>query len=108
MKTEMEINWLRAKIRIQQIKSIGILLIPVTLYLIPVNWINNQHSICIFKNITGHECYGCGITRAVLSAFHFNFHDAFRYNKSVVIILPLLAYIWVKTLNNTIKKTFDL
>jgi hypothetical protein len=38
------------------------------------------------------------MTRAVLSAIHLRFGDAFMYNKLVVIVLPLLTFIWAKTL----------
>jgi hypothetical protein len=78
-----------------KIKIAGILLIPALLYFIPLQWLERQHSICIFKLLTGKECYGCGMTRAVLSALHFNFNNAFNYNKLIVIVLPLLIFIWV-------------
>jgi hypothetical protein len=38
------------------------------------------------------------MTRAILSAIHFQFTNAFHYNKLVIIVLPLLIYIWFKTL----------
>jgi hypothetical protein len=76
----------------------GILLIPVALYIVPVDWLNSQHSICLFKNLTGKECYGCGMTRAIVSAVHFQFENAFNFNKLSLIVLPLLVYIWAKTL----------
>jgi hypothetical protein len=75
-----------------------IALLPVVLRLLPLEWFSNQHSICVFKNITGHECWGCGMTRAVLSVIHFRFSDAWTYNKLVIIVLPILVWIWVKTL----------
>ncbi|MEI6050540.1 MAG: DUF2752 domain-containing protein [Bacteroidota bacterium] len=65
-----------------------------------MDWLKNQHSICLFKNLTGYECYGCGMTRAVLSAIHLQFENAFHYNKLFLIVLPLLIYIWGKTLMN--------
>ncbi|MDI9342367.1 MAG: DUF2752 domain-containing protein [Sediminibacterium sp.] len=39
-------------------------------------------------------CYGCGITRAVHHAIHFDFKTAYAYNKLVVVVLPLLIYVW--------------
>ena len=47
------------------IKIIVILLLPIFFY-IGVRCIVgfNHHSICLFKLITGHECWGCGMTRA--------------------------------------------
>jgi hypothetical protein len=74
----------------------GVLLIPVVMFLVPPELISQQHSVCLFKNLTGHECYGCGMTRALFSAIHLRFEDAFNYNKLVVVVLPLLIYIWVK------------
>jgi hypothetical protein len=80
------------------LKFIGLLIFPVFLYLIPVEWLNEQHSICLFKNIFGRECYGCGMTRAILSAIHFDFEAAFNFNKLVIIVLPLFIYVWIKML----------
>lgn len=88
------IYWLKDNKQLRLLKIAGVLLIPVILYLIPLQNLENQHSVCLFKNLTGHECYGCGITRAVVSAVHFQFEKAFHYNKMIVIVLPLLIYIW--------------
>lgn len=85
-----------------------ILTIPITLFFIPFDWISNQHSICLFKNIFGVDCYGCGITRAVLSGIHFNFRTAFEYNKMVIIVLPLLTYTWIKRVISFIKTGISL
>jgi len=35
---------------------------------------------CIFKAVTGLECLGCGMTRAVLSALKLDFKSAFSYH----------------------------
>jgi len=89
---------LKNKKLLSKIKSIGLLLLPVVLYFVPIDRLNNLHSICIFKNIFGRECYGCGITRAVLSAIQFNFENAYHYSKFVVFVFPLLVYLWTKML----------
>jgi len=78
------------------VKLTLIALLPVFLYCVPIEQLNQQHSICLFKNIFGRECWGCGITRAIISAFQFNFAAAFQYNKLVVIVLPLLFFEWLK------------
>jgi hypothetical protein len=92
------IYWLKDKKYFRYILSSGVLLIPVALYFVPLQWLENQHSVCIFKNITGYECYGCGMTRAIVSAIHFHFTDAYHFNNLYVIVLPLLVFIWGKTL----------
>jgi hypothetical protein len=89
---------LKGKSRLKYLAIIGILLIPVAIYFIPLEWIKNQHSVCLFKNIAGHECYGCGMTRAIFSAMHLRFTDAFHFNRLSPVVFPLLIYIWAKTI----------
>jgi hypothetical protein len=79
-----------------KLRLAGILLIPAVLYAIDPNWLNNQHSLCLFKNITGHECYGCGMTRAIVSAMHLKFREAWNFNRLVVIVFPLLIWVWIR------------
>lgn len=92
----MNISPKRSNRIFNKLSLIVILVLPILLYLVPLDWLNKQHTICLFKNIFGLDCYGCGITRAVLSALHLNFEDAINYNIMVVIVLPLLIYIWIK------------
>ncbi len=78
------------------IKLILLLLLPVALYAIPEESIFGGGSICLFTNIFGIECWGCGITRAIFSALYLRFADAWEYNKLVVLVLPLLAFLWLR------------
>ena len=80
------------------LKDIGILIIPIFLFFVPMEWFNGQHTICLIKNITGHDCWGCGITRAIISVVQLNFKEAYDYNKLIIVVFPLLFYVWVKTL----------
>jgi hypothetical protein len=97
---QKEIYWLKNKKLFRFLKIAGVLLIPVLLFLVPLQSLENQHSICLYKNLTGYECFGCGMTRAVVSAIHFQFEKAFHYNRLFLIVLPLLFYIWSRTLIN--------
>ncbi len=36
------------------------------------------------------------MTRAISQAIHFNFKIAYEYNHLIIIVLPLLMYVWVK------------
>jgi hypothetical protein len=101
------VYWLNNNRQFRVIKITGILLIPALLFIIPFDWISEQNSVCLFKNLTGHECIGCGMTRAVLSVLHFQFGNAFRFNKLVIIVFPLLVYIWLKTLFSLSKKSIS-
>jgi hypothetical protein len=87
-----------------KISFLVILAFPILLYLTPIDWLNKQHTICLLKNIFGIDCYGCGITRAVLSGIQLDFEGAINYNKMVVIVLPLLIYTWIKTTTSFYKK----
>jgi hypothetical protein len=81
-----------------RIKFTGILAFPFILYFIPVDRLDSSPSICLIKTVWGRECYGCGITRAIISAVQLDFEAALRYNKLVVAVLPLFLFVWVKTL----------
>ena len=86
------------------LKLVGLIIFPILLYLIPLNWLNGQHSICLIKNIFGIECFGCGITRAIISAVQLDFKSAYNYNHLVVIVLPIFIYVWTKIVLQTIKQ----
>lgn len=88
-----------------QIKLGGIAAIPFLLYLLPRSVIfSGEHPICLFKNLLGTECWGCGITRAVLSVMYLDFSGAWEYNHFVVVVFPLLVYLWVRWLRSTYKQ----
>lgn len=70
---------------------INIILI-IGLYFLPIE---NNFSICIYKLITGKECWNCGMTRAFLSILHFNFNQAILYNWRVIIVFPLIVSLYI-------------
>ena len=72
------------------------MLLPFLLSVVSIEALDGKQTICLFKNIFGHECYGCGITKAVLSVIQFDFVKAFNYNKLIVVVLPLIIYFWGK------------
>lgn len=88
------------------IKIVGLLILPILLFFVPIDWLNKQHTVCLFKNIFGVECWGCGITRAVISAVQFHLEEAFFYNKMIVIVFPLLIYEWIKIVKGLFIKLF--
>ena len=91
-----------SKIKSNNCKNITLLfayiILPIILFFIPLEWLNKQHSICLIKNIFGVECYGCGITRAIISGVQLDFTKAIEYNKMAIIFLPLFIYEWFKNL----------
>jgi len=75
-------------------------ILVILLYLIPLEGNKVLENLCIFKNIFGIECPGCGMTRAFLSILHFEFDKAIAYNWKCVFVFPLTViiylYFWYK------------
>lgn len=61
-------------------------------------------SLCLFRTITGHECPGCGMTRAFVALLHGDVAGAFRHNRMSLIVLPLLAYVTVRWLRLIVQR----
>lgn len=66
--------------------------VPLLFMIIPTAFFE-KNSFCLFKNLFGISCFGCGTTRALSCFFHFEFAKGFFYNKSIVVVFPLLV-IW--------------
>ncbi len=49
---------------------------------------------CVFHEITGFYCPGCGVTRMIFSIIKLDFYQAFRYNP-LLFILSILYIIFV-------------
>lgn len=60
---------------------------------------------CIFKNVTGLDCPGCGGQRAFHELLHFNFANAFRHNPLLVAAIPMII-IGTLYYNSPFKKLF--
>jgi hypothetical protein len=46
---------------------------------------------CLFKQITGAGCPGCGLTRCFVSIAHGNIHQAWGFNPAGFLLFPLVA-----------------
>jgi Protein of unknown function (DUF2752) len=45
---------------------------------------------CLFRNLTGYQCPGCGGQRAVHALLHGHWHEAWHFNALFVALLPLI------------------
>ena len=87
-----------------KIKIILIILLPALFYIAVRSLVEySPTSICLFKLLTRHDCWGCGITRAFNELFQLNFIKASDYNPRIILIAPLMLWVWITTLKNTIK-----
>lgn len=46
---------------------------------------------CIFRQLTGFDCPGCGSQRAIHALLHGHIADAWRHNALLLIEIPLIA-----------------
>ncbi|MBR4952718.1 MAG: DUF2752 domain-containing protein [Alistipes sp.] len=88
---------------IAKIKLGVLILLPFFLYVVPTEGIYNGESLCLIKRCFGVECWGCGITRAIFSVLYGNFAEAWCYNRLIVIVFPLLLWLWGKEIYKTIR-----
>jgi len=84
-------------------KLCAFFLLPFLLYMVSLDNLEGKHSICLIKNLFGVECYGCGITKAVIASVQLDFVRAFNYNKLIIIVMPLIVYLSVKEILKSIK-----
>ena len=70
-------------------------LFPFILWLLPATFFDRTgFELCPSKSVFDIECFGCGITRAVMHLHHFDWREAIYYNNLVVIVYPALAVTW--------------
>ena len=80
-------------------------LISITLIAIVITStdLNDKPTICLFNNILGKECLGCGITKAILSLIKGQLNQAVYYNSSVIFVFPILLTVWIKKIFQSYK-----
>ena len=99
----MEMNWLENNY-FKVIYLVILLSLPIAISLISLKTLNNLPSVCLYKRFFGLECWGCGMTRAIISVVNGNFKDAIEYNWRVLIVFPLLLYIYFLNIYKVYKK----
>ena len=71
-------------------------------------FLNQKFSIgipCIFYEITGLYCPGCGVTKLTFSLLELDFYQAFRANPLIFILLILaIIYCFIKLILNKLFK----
>ena len=68
----------------------------VFLSIIPFEIIEGGPTICVFKNLLGIECPGCGMTRAFSCIMHGDLIAAVSYNRLVIIVFPVFCLVLLK------------
>lgn len=74
------------------------LLVPVLIFQIDYHIGNGHFTVCLFRNITGHNCYGCGVLRGIAACLHLDFKAAYYLNRLNLFTIPLLTFLYLKEL----------
>ncbi len=59
---------------------------------LPGSYFDEGPPMCLSVILLKRECYGCGMTRGVMHLIHFEFEQAWMYNKLAFVVFPLLVY----------------
>lgn len=76
---------------------VALLIAPIVVASLPISLLERAPSVCLIQR-AGLDCWGCGITRAVVSAARGEFDRAWDYNPRVIVVAPLLLIGWARTL----------
>ena len=81
--------------RVQWAWLIILLLTPIVLWVLPSGFFDDGDVIiCPSRLFFDIECFGCGMTRAVMHMHHLEITEAIYYNTAVVVIFPALVFVW--------------
>lgn len=84
---------MKLKTKIKCFIVINLMLLTL-LYCIPID-LEELNTLCIFKRITGKNCWNCGMTRAFLSILHGEYELAINYNWKCIFVFPLTIIIYL-------------
>lgn len=71
-------------------------MVPVILMILPSGFFDEGQSICLSVIAFNTECYGCGMTRAIMHLIHADYTAAWEYNGLSFLVLPLLVMLYIK------------
>ncbi len=80
---------------IQWIWLAALLLTPIVLWILPAAFFDDGSVIvCPSRAFFDVECFGCGMTRAIMHIHHWDFDEALFYNYGSPVVYLGLIYIW--------------
>ena len=80
---------------IDWIWTVALILFPFVLWILPADTFDKGGiALCPSKLLFDIECFGCGMTRAIMHIHHFEFTEGFYYNYFSFAVYPFLVYIW--------------
>ena len=86
-------------------RAVAVALLPLALYFIPrESFFEHTHTLCLVHWFTGEECWGCGMSRALMSLMYLDFESAWAYHRGVVVVAPVLAWLWLKWIVRLVRR----
>jgi Protein of unknown function (DUF2752) len=79
----------------------AMIIIPIVLLLLPATYFDEGEALCPSMRFFKIECFGCGMTRAIMHLIHFDLESAIYYNMGSVVVFPVLAWFWLVYLKKT-------
>jgi hypothetical protein len=55
---------------------------------------------CVFQEIFGFKCIGCGLKTALIEVMYGNFYNALKINKFSIIVFGIISYLSLNTAMN--------
>ena len=92
-------------IPIKTIKIFILLLLPILIWNIDYHAEGDHFSFCLFRIITGRECYGCGLLRGISALLHGDFREISRLNRLNPFTIPLVTWLYLKEIRTSYKDT---
>lgn len=81
------------KERIKKVLEANLILLLIFVAYYIINKYTGIYIPCMFHEITGYKCPGCGITHLLFDLVNFRFVEAFKDNPLLFIYLPfIIAY----------------
>jgi hypothetical protein len=81
----------------------GLVIAPLVLFLLPADFFDTGESICLSVQLFDMQCYGCGMTRAIQHLIHFDFQDAYEYNKLSFLVVIVLLIVWFQEIRRVLR-----
>ncbi len=99
----MEKIWLKTKNLSTLLKIMGLLLLAAIPF-INIDILGILPDLCIYKNLTGKECWGCGMTRSFFALCSGKVVESIHFNWRIVIIFPVIVYLYIKKITGLLCK----
>ncbi|MGE5236202.1 MAG: DUF2752 domain-containing protein [Acidobacteriota bacterium] len=71
---------------------------------LPATWLDTGPSVCLWRLVGLSACPGCGMSRALWHALHGDLGGAVAFNWRVVVVGPLLAFLYLRLGVRTLRR----